>query len=172
MKKKKQNILQKEREFFPVKFALRVGSSLFHFHQFKCRQNSSCLKSNGVNTIPSAYSRWRSFGMGLFQFYMVLALIWTGLFCFCCDIHANFYSDGKDSQKNHKAVNSPVTSVQTCINMTSLSCCPLTVTPCTRWDCVGIEGGTGSVHCWHSLLASKALQHFLLPNSLHFTRYI
>lgn len=30
--------------------------------------------------------------------------------CFCCDIHANFYSDGKDSQRNHTAVNSPVTS--------------------------------------------------------------
>lgn len=82
MTTKKENYEKKKAEYFtegkrvfPVKFALRVGSSLFHFHQFKCRQNSSCLKSNGVNTIPSAYSRWRSFGMGLFQFYMVLALI-------------------------------------------------------------------------------------------------
>lgn len=53
--KQKPNRIMRKIEYFTegyVFFSRKIhikGSPLFHFLQFKFRQNSSCLKSNGVN---------------------------------------------------------------------------------------------------------------------------
>lgn len=100
-----------------------------------------------------------------FKLWSGLPLLWYS---------PDFYSAAKKSRRNHRADSSPVTSEPQPVSTRILY-------PVVLLQLLYLQGGSTQAWeeklavctChWCSLFPCKTLQHFLVPTSLHFTRYI